>query len=35
MTILNVRRIGFYGKTGDDRSPEDFPFPAAMTSIME
>ena len=35
MRILDVRRIGFHGQTGDDRSPEDFAFPAAMTSMME
>ena len=35
MKILDVRRIGFHGRTGDDRSPEDFAFPAAMTSMME
>ena len=35
MTILNVRKIAIHGQTGDDRSPEDFAFPAAMTSMME
>ncbi len=35
MKILNVRKIGFYGATGDDRSPESFAFPAALTSMME
>lgn len=33
--ILNVTRVGFHGDTGDDRSPEDFPFPACMASLME
>ena len=33
--VLDVRRIAFHGQTGDDRSPEDFAFPAAMTSMME
>lgn len=35
MKTLLLRKIGFSGTTGDDRSPESFPFPAAMTSIME
>ena len=35
MKILPVRKIAFYGQTGDNRSPESFPFPAAMTSVME
>lgn len=35
MKILDVRRIAFHGQTGDNRSPEDFAFPAAMTSMME
>lgn len=33
--ILPVRRVGFHGHTEDSRSPEDFPFPACMTSLME
>lgn len=33
--ILPVRRVGFYGNTGDDRSPESFPLPACMASVME
>lgn len=35
MKILTVRKIGFHGQTGDNRSPEDFAFPAAMSSMME
>ena len=35
MKILDVRRIAFHGQTGDNRSPEDFAFPAAITSMME
>lgn len=34
MKILDVRRIGFH-RDGDTRSPEDFAFPAAMTSLTE
>ncbi len=33
--ILPVRRVGFHGQTYDDRSPESFPLPACMTSVME
>ncbi len=33
--ILPVRRVGFMGCTDDDRSPESFPLPACMTSLME
>lgn len=33
--ILPVRRVGFHGQTDDDRSPESFPLPACMTSVME
>ncbi len=34
--ILDVRRVGYHGKCGDtSRSPEDFPFPACLCSLME
>ena len=33
--ILPVRRVGFLGNTDDDRSPESFPLPACMASVME
>jgi len=33
--ILNVRKVGFPGTTGDARSPESFFFPACLTSLME
>lgn len=33
--VLNVTRVGFSGKTGDNRSPESFPFPACLTSLVE
>ena len=33
--ILNVRKVAFHGKTGDNRSPESFPFPACMASLTE
>ncbi len=33
--ILPVRRVGFHGNTDDDRSPESFPLPACMASVME
>ena len=33
--VLDVVKVGFYGNTGDNRSPEDFPFPACMTSLMQ
>jgi hypothetical protein len=33
--ILDVVKVGFYGATGDNRSPEDFCLPACMTSLMQ
>ena len=33
--LPEVRRIGFHGLTGDNRFPEDFPFPAALSSVVE
>ncbi len=33
--ILPVRKVGFIGNTNDDRSPESFPLPACMASLME
>lgn len=33
--ILHVERVGFYGNTKDNRSPEDFPFPSCMVSVMK
>lgn len=33
--ILQVKRVGFSGRTGDDRSPESFAFPACLTSLLE
>ncbi len=33
--VLDVVRIGFFGNTGDDGSPESLPFPACMASLIE
>lgn len=33
--VLDVKKVGFHGNTGDNRSPESFPFPACMASLME
>ncbi len=33
--MLDVTKVGFYGNTGDDRSPESFPLPACMASLCE
>ena len=33
--VLDVLKVGFHGNTGDNRSPEDFAFPACMTSLMQ
>ncbi|MBP3917897.1 MAG: hypothetical protein J6I50_01840 [Clostridia bacterium] len=33
--VLSVKRVGFISSTDDDRSPESFPLPACMASVME
>lgn len=33
--ILDTIRVGFHGNTGDNRSPENFAFPACMASLMQ
>lgn len=33
--ILDVVKVGFDGRTGDNRAPESFPFPSCMTSLMQ
>jgi hypothetical protein len=33
--VLDVVKVGFYGNTSDNRSPEDFAFPACMASLMQ
>ncbi len=33
--ILDVVKVAFHGNTNDDRTPEDFAFPACMTSLMQ
>jgi hypothetical protein len=33
--ILDVVKVGFDGRTRDKRTPESFPFPSCMTSLMQ
>lgn len=33
--VIPVKKVAFSGRTGDDRTPESFPFPACMASLLD